>query len=99
MKYKGFNETEFNLIMELEKKVTKINNESFNLKKQVRENLLASFNETIEEFEFEDFDIKTLNKLLKIVDKYENKIQIDLLLNRENLLNSKNIKKNKIQNH
>ena len=99
LKYKGFNETEFNLIMELEKKVTKINNESFNLKKQVRENLLASFNETIEEFEFEDFDIKTLNKLLKIVDKYENKIQIDLLLNRENLLNSKNIKKNKIQNH
>lgn len=99
LKYKGFNETEFNLIMELEKKVTKINNESFNLKKQVRENLLASFNETIEEFEFEDFDIKTLNKLLKIVDKYENKIQINLLLNRENLLNSKNIKKNKIQNH
>ena len=99
LKYKGFNETEFNLIMELEKKVTKINNESFNLKKQVRENLLASFNETIKEFEFEDFDIKTLNKLLKIVDKYENKIQIDLLLNRENLLNSKNIKKNKIQNH
>ena len=99
LKYKGFNETEFNLIMELEKKVTKINNESFNLKKQVRENLLASFNETIEEFEFEDFDIKTLNKLLKIVDKYENKIQIDLLLNRKNLLNSKNIKKNKIQNH
>ena len=87
-----FNEVEFNLIMELEKKVTKINNESFNLKKQVRENLLASFNETIEEFEFEDFDIKTLNKLLKIVDKYENKIQIDLLLNRENLLNSKPLK-------
>ena len=99
LKYRDFNEVEFNLIMELEKKVTKINNESFNLKKQVRENLLASFNETIEEFEFEDFDIKTLNKLLKIVDKYENKIQIDLLLNRENLLNSKNIKKNKIQNH
>ena len=99
LKYRDFNETEFNLIMELEKKVTEINNESFNLKKQVRENLLASFNETIEEFEFEDFDIKTLNKLLKIVDKYENKIQINLLLNRENLLNSKNIKKNKIQNH
>ena len=99
LKYRDFNEVEFNLIMELEKKVTKINNESFNLKKQDREKLLDKFNETIEKFEFEDFDIETLNKLLKIVDKYENKIQIDLLLNRENLLNSKNIKKNKIQNH
>lgn len=96
LKYKGFNETEFNLIMELEKKVTKINNESFNLKKQDREKLLDKFNETIEKFEFEDFDIETLNKLLKIVDEYENKIQIDLLLDRENLFNSKNIKKNKI---
>lgn len=95
LKYKGFNETEFNLIIELEKKVTKINNESFNLKKQDREKLLDKFNETIEKFEFEDFDIETLNKLLKIVDEYENKIQIDLLLDRENLFNSKNIKKNK----
>lgn len=96
LKYKGFNETEFNLIIELEKKVTKINNESFNLKKQDREKLLDKFNETIEKFEFEDFDIETLNKLLKIVDEYENKIQIDLLLDKENLFNSKNIKKNKI---
>ena len=96
LKYRDFNEVEFNLIMELEKKVTKINNESFNLKKQDREKLLDKFNETIEKFEFEDFDIETLNKLLKIVDEYENKIQIDLLLDRENLFNSKNIKKNKI---
>lgn len=96
LKYRDFNEIEFNLIMELEKKVTKINNESFNLKKQDREKLLDKFNETIEKFEFEDFDIETLNKLLKIVDEYENKIQIDLLLDRENLFNSKNIKKNKI---
>lgn len=96
LKYRDFNEVEFNLIMELEKKVTKINNESFNLKKQVREKLLTSFNETIEKFEFEDFDIETLNKLLKIVDKYENKIQIELLLDREDLFNSRNIKKNKV---
>lgn len=99
LKYRDFNETEFNLIMELEKKVTEINNESFNLKKQIRENLLTSFNETIEKFEFEDFDIETLNKLLKTVDKYENKIQIELLLDRESLIDSKNIEKNKIKNH
>ena len=96
LKYRDFNEVEFNLIMELEKKVTKINNESFNLKKQDREKLLDKFNETIEKFEFEDFDIETLNKLLKTVDKYENKIQIELLLDRENLINSRNIRKNKI---
>lgn len=96
LKYRDFNKTEFNLIMELEKKVTEINNESFNLKKQVRENLLAKFNETIEKFEFEDFNTETLNKLLKIVEDYENKIQIEILLNKENSLDIKNVKKNKI---
>ena len=84
LKYGRINDKELQLIIQLQKITAEMDKKSIFLTDKNKKNLLEDFNQTIENFEIKDSPELNLDELLNEVIKYQGKLQIKALLQKEN---------------